>query len=102
MYAFNTFCSVCVIFLVVMEAIIYLDTDLGAQYVAALECSMTILLSVMFGCVLAFFMKMLKAFSINKTLSKEKKSVRQQFYAFFIAFSLKAIYSAYWLYTTFW
>ena len=84
-----------------MEIVIYLIQDIGAKYVAALECSMTILLSIMFGCVLILFMKMLKEFSINKTLSTEKKSVRKQFYVFFIAFSMKAVYSAYWLYTTF-
>lgn len=46
-------------------------------------------------------MQKLKQFSINKVLSPEKKSVRLQFYVFFIAFSIKAIYSAYWLITTF-
>ena len=59
-----------------MEIVIYLIQSIGASYVAALECGMTILLSIMFGIVLVHFMKMLKEFSINKTLSTEKKSVR--------------------------
>lgn len=76
-------------------------TDLASDSVAALECSMTIFLTIMFIVTLSHFLMKLKDFGIRKTLSAEKRSVRKQFYVFFFAFFTKGLYSGYWLVTTF-